>query len=88
MFYIFWTKQPNFRSARSALISITQTWFNATDNTCRDKAGIHALFIDFKKAFDPVDHGILLNKLALMNVNKSFWLWFKSFFLIELSRSK
>ncbi len=32
-----------------------------------------------KKAFDLVDHGILLNKLALMNVNKSFWLWVKSF---------
>ncbi|CAB4041910.1 Hypothetical predicted protein, partial [Paramuricea clavata] len=60
------------RSTTSALISITQPWFNATDNTCRDKAGIHALFIDFKKAFDLVDHGILLNKLALMNVNKSF----------------
>ncbi|CAB4002548.1 Hypothetical predicted protein [Paramuricea clavata] len=59
--------------------SITQTWFNATDNTCRDKAGIRALFIDFKKAFDLVDHGILLNKLVLMNVNKSFWLWVKSF---------
>ena len=59
--------------------AITQPWFNATDNTCRDKAGIHALFIDFKKAFDLDDHGILLNKLALMNVNKSFWLWVKSF---------
>ncbi|CAB4039279.1 Hypothetical predicted protein, partial [Paramuricea clavata] len=67
------------RSTTSALISITQPWFNATDNTCRDKAGIHALFIDFKKAFDLVDHRILLNKLALMNVNKSFWLWVKSF---------
>ena len=67
------------RSTTSALISITQPWFNATDNTCRDKAGIHALFIDFKKAFDLVDYGILLNKLALMNVNKSFWFWVKSF---------
>jgi hypothetical protein len=57
------------RSTTSALISITQPCFNARDNTCRDKAGIHAIFIDFKKAFDLVDHGILLNKLALMNVN-------------------
>ncbi|CAB4032676.1 Hypothetical predicted protein [Paramuricea clavata] len=67
------------RSTTSALISITQPWFNAIYNTCRDKAGIHALFIDFKKVFDLVDHGILLNKLALMNVNKSYWLWVKSF---------
>ena len=67
------------RSTTSALIAITQPWFNATDGTSRDKAGIHALFIDFRQAFDLIDHGILLNKLALMNVNKSFWIWVKSF---------
>ncbi len=74
--------QNGFTSGHSttlALISITQPWFNATDNTCRDKVGIHALFIDFKKAFDLIDHGMLLIKLALMNVNKSFWLWVNSF---------
>ena len=26
-----------------------------------------------------VDHNILLNKLALMNINKPFWLWIKNF---------
>jgi hypothetical protein len=41
--------------------------------------GIHILFIDFCKAFDPVDHGLLLRKLAKMNVSKSFWLWTRSF---------
>ena len=54
----------NGRSTTSALTSITQPWLNATDNTCRDKSDIHALFIDFKKAFGLGDHGILLNKLA------------------------
>ena len=29
------------RSTTSALKSITQPWFNATDNACRDKAGWH-----------------------------------------------
>ena len=41
--------------------------------------GVHAVFIDFRKAFDLVDHKSLLNKLALMNINKPFWLWIKSF---------
>ena len=41
--------------------------------------GVHALFLDFRKAFDMVDHGILLGKLAEFNVNKSFWLWIRSF---------
>jgi hypothetical protein len=30
--------------------------------------GVHALFVDFRKAFDLVDHKILQDKLADMNV--------------------
>ena len=67
------------RSTVSALINITQNWFNATDNKPDGRKGVHALFIDFRKAFDLVDHRILLIKLAELNVNKSFWLWIKSF---------
>ncbi|CAB3997356.1 Retrovirus-related Pol poly from transposon TNT 1-94 [Paramuricea clavata] len=67
------------RSTVSALISTTQTWFNATDCSKTGKMGVHAAFIDFRKAFDLVDHNILLNKLAAMNINKPFWLWVKSF---------
>ena len=67
------------RSTVSALISTTQTWFNATDCSKTGKMGVHAAFIDFRKAFDLVDYNILLNKLAAMNINKPFWLWIKSF---------
>lgn len=67
------------RSTVSALVSISQKWFNATDNSKTGKSGIHAIFIDFRKAFDLIDHRILLHKLAAMNVTKSFWLWIHSF---------
>ena len=67
------------RSTVSALTNISQNWFNVTDNTHSAKNGVHALFIDFRKAFDLVDHGILLRKLAEMNVTKAFWLWTRSF---------
>lgn len=67
------------RSTVSALISMTQDWYNATDNSQSGRKGVHAIFIDFRKAFDLVNHSILLEKLASMNVNKSFWLWIKSF---------
>ena len=71
---------PN-RSTVSALISITQNWFDVTDNNrTSGYKGVHAIFIDFKKAFDKVDHRILLlMKLAEHNINKSFWKWIKSF---------
>ncbi|CAB4036129.1 Hypothetical predicted protein [Paramuricea clavata] len=67
------------RSTVSALTNISQNWFNVTDKTHSAKNGVHALFIDFRKAFDLVDHGILLRKLAEMNVTKAFWLWTRSF---------
>lgn len=69
----------NSRSTVSALTHISQNWFNVTDNSKSIKNGVHALFIDFRKAFDLVDHGILLSKLAEMNVTKAFWLWTRSF---------
>ena len=67
------------RSTVSALLILSQNWYNATDNSKEGRSGVHALFLDFRKAFDLVDHGILLRKLAELNVNKSFWMWMKSF---------
>ena len=67
------------RSTVSALTFVTQHWYNATDTSKDGRSAVHALFLDFRKAFDLVDHGILLWKLAELNVNKSFWLWTKSF---------
>ena len=73
--HVFTSKQ----STVTALMNISQNWFNVTDNSNSAKEGVHALFIDFRKAFDLVDHGILLRKLAAMNVTKAFWLWIRSF---------
>ena len=67
------------RSRVSALVSTPQTWFNATDRSKTGKMRVHAVFIDFRKAFDLVHLKPLLNKLTIMNINKPFWLWIKSF---------
>ena len=37
------------------------------------------VFVDFRKAFDLVDHGVLLTKLAGMGITKSFWKWTQSY---------
>ena len=66
------------RSTVTALTSITQDWFNATEPNS-PFCGVHALFVDFRKAFDLVDHAILLEKLASMNVSRSFWKWVQSY---------
>ena len=67
------------RSTVSALTYTSQKWFNVTENSNTGQMGVHVLFVDFRKAFDLVDHGILLQKLAEHRVNRSFWLWVKSF---------
>ena len=37
------------------------------------------MLVDFSKAFDLVDHSVLLNKLKQLNINTSLWLWIQSF---------
>ena len=68
------------RSTVTALTSITQDWYNVTDQGS-SYSGVHVLFVDFRKAFDPVDHGILLTKLVSMGVSRSFLLWCQSFLI-------
>ena len=62
----------------TALASITQDWYNATDSGSLYN-GVHVVFVDFRKAFDLVDHGVLLTKLAGIDITKSFWKWTHSY---------
>ena len=48
-------------------------------NAFNDGKCIIGVFIDFSKAFDTIDHEILLEKLKLFNFNKSAINWIKSF---------
>ena len=54
----------------TALASITQDWYNVTDSGSLYN-GVHVVFVDFRKAFDLVDHGVLLTKLAGMGITTS-----------------
>ena len=37
------------------------------------------VFVDYKKAFDMVDHVTLLNKLEAYNLDKNAFFWFRSY---------
>ena len=43
-------------STISALIEMTQKWFDETENAAHGRKGIHTILIDFSKVFDMVDH--------------------------------
>jgi len=56
------------RSTTHALIAIQHKWLQTLD----DKGSVRALFVDFKKAFDIVNHNILLpNSRTLIQVTIS-----------------
>ena len=70
--------QSGFRSHHScetALIHMIDSWLDAMDNGKM----IGVVLVDFKKAFDLVDHQILLSKLELYGLNNEALLWFNTY---------
>ncbi|XDV43619.1 hypothetical protein PO909_012067 [Leuciscus waleckii] len=66
--------RPN-HSTTTALTAFTNYIFSAQDNN----RSTGAIFIDLTKAFDMVDHYILLDKLYAIGLSKSAVLWFNSY---------
>ena len=70
--------QFGFRSKHStvhALISITESIRSALD----DSKFVCGIFVDLQKAFDTVNHNILLNKLSHYGIRGTMNEWFKSY---------
>ena len=70
--------QSGFRSQHScetALVHMIDSWLNAMDNG--KMVGI--VLVDFKKAFDLVDHQILLSKLQLYGISNEALMWFDTY---------
>ena len=71
-------KQSGFRSGHStesALLHMTDTWLQAIN----DGNIVGCVLVDFRKAFDLVDHKLLLQKLKQYKINKLSLSWFESY---------
>ena len=70
--------QFGFRRGRSAIFALSQFTDKILENM--DKGFITGtVFIDFKKAFDTVDHTIMLQKLKGLGVRSIHLAWFHSY---------
>ena len=60
-------------------------WLEATDGNC---ASVRVLLFDYRKAFDLIDHKILVNKLKQVNIPNSVINWVIDFFSGRSQRVK
>jgi hypothetical protein len=63
-------------SITEALVSMTHTWTNATDGNW---ATVRVFLFDFKKAFDLIDHNILIRILHSYDISDAVVSWITDF---------
>jgi hypothetical protein len=72
------------RSTTHALTAITHMWHQALD----DHESARALFVDYSKAFDHVDHSTVLSKMETLKAEPSAIRWMHSFLSNRQQRVK
>ena len=70
--------QHGFRSGRSCLSQLLEH-HNKILEDLEKPNNVDVIYIDFAKAFDKVDHDILLNKLNKIGINGKIGVWIHNF---------
>ena len=70
--------QHGFREGRSCLSALLEVFDNIMQMISSEPS-IDMVYLDFAKAFDKVDHGILLHKLRSMGITGKLGIWFYHF---------
>ena len=70
--------QGGFRKGHSTTLSVADLTDNIFQNINENRVTL-AVFIDLKKAFDTIDHPILIKKLEFMGIKGSLLNWFSDY---------
>ena len=70
--------QHGFRSGRSTLSQLL-FYYDSILDMLEDGADVDSIYLDFAKAFDKVDHGVLLKKLESLRIGGKILNWIASF---------
>ena len=70
--------QHGFRSGRSCLSALLNVFDNLM-NMIDSSTTVEMIYLDFSKAFDKVDHGIVLHKLRDLGITGNLGVWFDQF---------
>ena len=70
--------QHGFRAMRSTLTQLLSYWDNMLEKL-EEGGGVDAIYLDFSKAFDKVEHGVLLHKLKEYGIKGHVGSWVAAF---------
>ena len=73
---VLYNLQHGFRKGRSCQTNLIE-FYDKVTRWMDDGGCVDVLFLNFKKAFDKVDHSRLMVKLAAAGVNGNLWRWLK-----------
>ena len=72
-------------STTDALVEMTHKWYEATDTR---NTYVRIILLDFSKAFDLINHTILLEKLKVFGISAPILRWMATFVLDRTQRVK
>lgn len=70
--------QHGFYSGRSTQTNLLQ-YVDFINRTLESRGEVDAVYVDFSKAFDQVDHNLLCHKLSLYGINGNLLKWINSY---------
>ena len=73
------SSQHGFREGRSCMSALLSVYDDLMLMFTESSCSVDMIYPDFSKAFDKVDHGVLLHKLRDMGIAGNLGIWFHSF---------